>query len=110
MFGVRHLHNGWTASYLALRDHAWAMAGGNGIIFQQPQISIPGQVGARASRLMAHLDKGTCDARLPAEDLERITLWLDCNSVFYGAYHDADRQAQGEIVPPKLGFLQPFAR
>lgn len=110
MFGVRHLHNGWTASYLALRDHAWAMAGGNGIIFQQPQISIPGQVGARASRLMAHLDKGTCDARLSAEDLERITLWLDCNSVFYGAYHDADRQAQGEIVPPKLGFLQPFAR
>lgn len=110
MFGVTHLNNGWTSSYLALRDHSWGMAGGNGIIFQQPQVSIPGQIGARASRLMARLGQGPCGAKLPDEDLARIALWLDCNSIFYGAYHEAARQARGEIVPPKLGYLQPFAR
>ncbi len=110
LFGVHHPNNGWTSSYLALRDQSWGMAGGNGIIFQQPQYSIPGEIGARASRLFKKLEGGHGDGKLPEEDLQRIALWLDCNSVFYGAYHDADRQARGEIVPPKLGYIERFAR
>ena len=37
-----------------------------------------------------------------AEDLRRITLWLDCNSTFYGAYHDTEKQARGVRVVSTL--------
>lgn len=53
---------------------------------------------AKASKLFKMLEKGHNDLKLPAEDLRRITLWLDCNSNFYGTYHDTKKQAQGELV------------
>jgi hypothetical protein len=34
--------------------------------------------------------------------MRRITLWLDCNSNFYGAYHDLDKQARGEAIMPAV--------
>jgi len=34
--------------------------------------------------------------------LHRITLWLDCNSEFLGAYENAPAQARGEVVHPEL--------
>jgi len=40
--------------------------------------------------------------KLAPPDLHRITLWLDCNSVFYGAYTRTDQQIKGELVPPEL--------
>ena len=39
---------------------------------------------------------------LSPEDFHRITLWLDTNSEFLGAYEDAQAQARGEIVKPSL--------
>jgi hypothetical protein len=41
--------------------------------------------------------------KLAPEELRRITLWLDCNSNFYAAYNDAEKQALGEVVKPKWG-------
>jgi hypothetical protein len=39
---------------------------------------------------------------LAREGMARLTLWLDCNSDFFGAYHDIPAQAAGQIVVPKL--------
>ena len=40
--------------------------------------------------------------KLPPEDFHRITLWLDCNSEFYGSYHDTAQATRGEMVRPTL--------
>jgi len=47
--------------------------------------TIAGRFGARASLLLALLDKGHHGVKLPPDDLRRITLWMDCNSDFLGA-------------------------
>ena len=59
-----------------------------------------GQFGARASRLLALLDKGHHDLKLSAEDRHRLTLWLDCCSMFYGVFEKEPGQAQlrGEVT------------
>jgi hypothetical protein len=61
-----------------------------------------GKFGAAAAPLLKYLDKGHYGVDLSAEDLRRITLWLDCNSDFFGAYHDIDAQRKGELVKPVL--------
>lgn len=94
---------GWSESYQSLSQFAWAMHGGNGALAKNgtPR-SIAGKVGANASALFKMLDQGHHDVRLPETDMHRLVLWLDCNSVFYGAYRDIARQAQGEVVMPTL--------
>jgi hypothetical protein len=64
----------------------------------------PGQFGARASKLYQLLQKGHYDVKLSDEDLHRLTLWLDCTSMFYGVYEREPGQAQlrGEIAWPTL--------
>ena len=94
---------GWSESYVALIPFAWAKHGGNGALkINGTSRSIPGQVGAAASKLIPLLDNGHYDVRLSPEDKHRIELWLDCNSVFYGAYSDMEKQARGEFVAPEL--------
>ncbi len=61
-----------------------------------------GQFGARASALLAYLRESHYGVRLSAEELRRLTLWLDCNSEFLGAYEEPDLQAQGKPVWPSL--------
>ena len=63
--------------------------------------------GAKASRLVELLDgkspeEGHYDVKLSPEEFRRITLWLDCNSDFFGAYEDTMAQSRGEIVRPSL--------
>ena len=64
----------------------------------------PGQFGARASKLYQMLRKGHNDVKLTPDEMHRITLWLDCCSVFYGVYERDGGQAQlaGKIVAPTL--------
>lgn len=94
---------GWSQSYKVLSEFAWAKHGGNGALRDNgTSYSIPGNVGAQASKLLRMLEEGHHDVSLPKEDLHRITLWLDCNSVFYGAYHETILQAKGDIVLPTL--------
>ena len=101
--GDRFAKNGWSESFHALRKYAWGMSGGNGVALKERQTSIPGEDGARVSKLYLLLTKGHHDVKLPPADLARITLWLDCNSNFYGAYHRTDEQARGGLVMPKEG-------
>ncbi|MBN1124487.1 MAG: hypothetical protein JXA82_05725 [Sedimentisphaerales bacterium] len=96
---------GWSKSYQILGQYAWTKHGGNGSIAQnKTSYSIPGQVGARASRLYKMLTTGSHKDRvdLTQEEMYRITLWLDCNSNFFGAYNDLAAQAKGDIVLPDL--------
>lgn len=94
---------GWSESFTNLRKYSWGMSGGNGVALRERQYSIAGQVGARASKLYPMLAKGHHGVKLTPEEMHRIALWLDCNSNFYAAYHNATRQACGGIVPPKWG-------
>ncbi len=64
--------------------------------------TIPGRFGARASKLYQILKDGHYDVTLSKEDLHRITLWLDCNSDFFGSYENTQAQARGDIVQPTL--------
>ncbi len=94
---------GWSQAYQTLSGFAWAQHGGNGALaINGSPRSVAGKVGAGASALMKMLDGGHHGLRLPEEDLHRLVLWLDCNSVFYGAYHDLEKQARGQRVPPDL--------
>lgn len=95
----------WTNSYKTLYPSAWGKHGGAGSHFwaNGTTYSIPGKVGAKASKLLPMLEKGHHDVTLTADELYRLTLWMDLNSNFYGAYHDAERQAKGEIIWPLLG-------
>jgi len=94
---------GWSEAFETLRKYGWGMSGGNGIALREPQYSTPGKVGARVSKLYAMLSKGHHDVKLTPEEMRRITLWLDCNSNFYGAYRETEKQARGEIVIPLVG-------
>jgi hypothetical protein len=86
------------ASYNSLRPYAFFY---EPAAFTAPS-TIPGQFGARASKLYGLLSKGHHDVQLSREEMDRITLWLDCNSDFFGAYDDIEEQACGQIVRPKL--------
>ncbi len=64
----------------------------------------PGEFGARASKLLELLEAGHYDVKLSSGELHRITLWLDCVSLFYGVYEKEGGEAQlrGEVVWPTL--------
>ncbi|MCK5803902.1 MAG: hypothetical protein KAI66_13775, partial [Lentisphaeria bacterium] len=93
----------WTRAFNNLRKYAWARHGGNGAIRRnEGSRSLAGRCGANGSRLFKLLEKGHHGVKLPPEDLRRITLWLDCNSNFFGAYHKTAEQAKGERILPDL--------
>jgi len=104
--GVITRSHGWTQSYASLAGkYGFYFHVSNGSIrtgVHGGSRSIPGKFGAKASPLFQMLEKGHNKLKLPAEDLYRLTLWLDCNSEFYGAYYDTDKQAAGKIVTPDL--------
>ena len=64
--------------------------------------TIAGKFGARASELLKYLGEEHYGVKLPPEDFHRLTLWLDCNSEFLGAYENVPAQLAGEIVQPSL--------
>jgi len=97
---------GWTASYANLAEkfgfyfHVY-----NGSIkagVHGGSRTVPGAFGARAARLLAYLGPDHYGVDLPPEAFHRITLWLDLNSPFYGAYEKTEAQARGEVVEPTL--------
>ncbi|HOD81923.1 MAG: hypothetical protein BWX88_00056 [Planctomycetes bacterium ADurb.Bin126] len=88
----------WATSYINLRAHSFFV---DHLLWNDPR-TVPGRFGARASRLLTMLDKGHHDLKLPPADLHRLTLWLDCNSDFLGAYEEPLAQARGQVVWPAL--------
>jgi len=79
-----------------------------------PTRTTPGQFGARASLLLPLIQglpytspttkklKKHEVVKLSQSDLRRITLWLDCNSNYYGAYIKMPEQSRGQLVMPDL--------
>jgi hypothetical protein len=87
----------WYASYNTLVKYGFTNYGDN-------LRTTPGKFGAKASRLYEILTKGHYDVKMAPEDLHRITLWLDCCSMFYGVYEKEGGEAQlrGEVARPTL--------
>jgi len=96
-------HGYWYTSYRNLREHAffYGVSHTKYDPWTNPRTT-PGQFGARASRLYSILKQGHYDTKLSEGDLHRITLWLDCNSDFFGSYKDTEVQAAGQVVQPTL--------
>ncbi len=103
--GDRFNENGWSESYQTLAPLAWAMSGGNGALYSRNSgmsYSIPGEIGAINSYLYNMLSKGHHDVGLTKEEMQKFIIWLDCNSVFYGAYESPELQSKGIVVQPSL--------
>ncbi|MDO4569440.1 MAG: hypothetical protein Q4D38_03550 [Planctomycetia bacterium] len=66
--------------------------------------TVPGQFGAKASRLMPIVDGDHYGVKLSPEERHRIVLWLDMLSPFYSVYETdlQDAQRRGEKVYPTL--------
>ena len=64
--------------------------------------TIPGEFGSQASKLYRLLKDGHYDVKLSPEEMERVTIWLDNNADFYGAYDDIEEQRVGHVIWPKL--------
>jgi len=90
--------NRWFASYNELVPRFGFYSYG------EPLRTTPGMFGARASLLYPLLKGGHQGVQLSPEELQRIVLWLDCMSIFYGVYEREGGEAQlrGEIVFPTL--------
>jgi hypothetical protein len=95
--GKDPIQNKWFASYNTLVKFGFTRYGDG-------YRTTPGRFGARASKLLALLDKGHYDVKLPAEDFHRLMLWIDSSSMFYGVYEKEGGEAQlrGEVVKPTL--------
>ncbi len=98
--------NGWTRSYKNLAGkYGFYFHVSNGAIntgVHGGSRTTPGQFGAKAAPLLKYLSESHYGVKLSREDFQRITLWLDCNSEFLGAYEDPAAQARGEVVRPAL--------
>jgi hypothetical protein len=96
----RYVGNGrnWYASYFSLAPNYGFHDYG------ESYRTTPGKFGAHASKLYELLKKGHYDVKLSKEEMHRITLWLDCSSLFYGVFEEETGQAQlrGEIANPTL--------
>ncbi|MCL2709376.1 MAG: hypothetical protein FWE95_00715, partial [Planctomycetaceae bacterium] len=90
--------NKWYASYNELVPKYGSYSYGEALR------TTPGGFGAKASLLYPHLKGGHKGVELSAEEMQRIVLWLDCVSIFYGVYEKEGGEAQlrGEIVFPSL--------
>ncbi len=92
------IQKGWFTSYvnLATKYGFWN--------YGHAYRTIPGQFGARASKLREILEQDHYGLKLEEEDFRRLMLWLDLCSIFYGVYEKEGGEAQlrGEIVFPTL--------
>lgn len=97
---------GWTRSYTNLAEkHGFYFDVSNGSInngIHGGSRTIAGQFGARASTLLQFADPRHYGVALSPDELRRLTLWLDCNSEFFGSYENTPAQSRGEIVLPTL--------
>jgi len=87
----------WLPSYRNLQPYAFYYDGGGSFVESK---TYPGKFGALASKLYQKLEKGHHDVKLSEEEMHRLSLWLDCNSDFYGTYENIEAQRRGEIVFP----------
>jgi hypothetical protein len=97
--------NGWSRSYVNLAaKYGFYFDVTNGSISgaHGGSRTVAGKFGAPAARLMKYLNEKHYGVKLSDEDFQRVTLWLDANSEFYGSYENVAEQARGEVVEPTL--------
>jgi hypothetical protein len=93
-----------SAAFASLHDFAWHYDfPRHGYGFDENR-SIAGEIGARASRLLKHLQPSHHGVQLTPEERRRITLWLDLGSPYYVSIFNRDRQHAGEAVYPRYDF------
>ena len=85
----------WYPSYVSLKNYT------NRAPLNESE-TVPGKFGARGSRLLAMIQAGHHGVQLKLEELHRLTLWMDCNSAFYGSQTDAEGQAMGKVVQARM--------
>ncbi|MCX7826718.1 MAG: hypothetical protein N2689_14340, partial [Verrucomicrobiae bacterium] len=93
------------ASYISLAEkYGFYDYGGHDFGDERAYRTIPGQFGARASKLYPMLVRGHHRVKLSPEELRRIAVWLDSCSLFYGVYEKEGGLAQlrGEIAQPAM--------
>ncbi|MCP4642535.1 MAG: hypothetical protein GY851_18975 [bacterium] len=104
--GVIEGDHGWTRSYNNLaKDYGFYFNVSNGSIkdgVHGGSRTVPGAFGAQASKLLPYLDEAHYGVKLSGDDFRRITLWLDCNSEFFGSYENTEAQSRGELVAATL--------
>ncbi len=95
--GKEPLTRNWYASYNTLVRYGYTT-------YRDSMRTTPGAFGARGSKLFAMFEKGHNDVKLSPEDFHRLTLWLDCVSMFYGVFEREGGQLQlsGGIAKPTL--------
>ncbi len=93
----------WSEAYVNLQEHVWYVCGRDKE-HQFGMRSTPGELGAYVSPLYKMLTTGSHKdkVKLSREELARITLWIDANAPFLGAYRKVNEQLAGEIVQPIL--------
>lgn len=89
----------WSPSYRTLKPYAFYYDGGGSFTESK---TYPGKFGAMGSKLYPMLKKGHGKVKLSPEEMRCLTLWLDCNSDFYGTYENLEEQQKGEIIHPIL--------
>lgn len=99
-FNREPIQNKWYRSYNELVGKGYAF-----IDYGNPLRTIPGQFGARHSKLYDILKDGKHhELTLTVEEMHKITVWLDMLSPFYGVYEKegGERQLRGEVAYPTL--------
>jgi hypothetical protein len=84
----------WFTSFKNLQKHCFFYTNNS----FTPASTIPGQFGARRSKLYQMLRKGHNDLKLDPEEWERLIVWMDGNCNFFGSETDIDAQADGKVV------------
>jgi hypothetical protein len=93
----------WYTSYRNLHKYAWHHGTFQpGYDLWLSPRSIPGKVGAKASKLLPLLKSGHGDTEMSKEELRSIVLWLDANSDFFGSYENITEQSMGRVVYPTM--------
>ena len=104
--GFTDAPHGWTRSYHSLAaNYGFYFHTTNGSLHDPKHggsRTIAGQFGAAVAPLREFLEPNHYGVTLSPEERYRIDLWLDANSVFYGAHENPRIQAQGKDVFPTL--------
>ena len=92
----------FTKSYESLRPFVRWYEWGNHTISET--VTVPGRGSADESPLLKVLGDANhaSQLKLPPQDIQQLTLWLDANASFYGTYRPEEQEAQrnGRSVPP----------
>jgi len=93
-------------AYEKLEPYAFYFSGGMKGSYSIPihggSRSIAGRFGARNSRMGLALLDDAHKGKVSQEDYLRVVVWLDCNSLRLGAFHNEKEQVAGQLVWPLL--------